>query len=109
MLASEVLAKARAHVAGGWHEPLSLDAGGRICTHADEGISRYCLLDALLAASHGDLDAMFAAEAVLVAQLRHAGWDAPMYRWLERNGRTHREVLQLLTKSHAHAVAKESR
>ena len=44
---SEVLTRARAHLAGGWSEPLSLTAAGIICTAEDEGLAKYCVHDAL--------------------------------------------------------------
>ena len=46
----DVLGKARQLVAGGWAEPWSKDADGRMCGIDDEGLADYCLEDALRAA-----------------------------------------------------------
>lgn len=105
---SEVLQRARALVAGGWHEPLSLDAQGRICTADDEGISRFCLADALQVAAAGDVGAYMRAEDIIERQLASSGWTEPVYRWLELPERTHAEVLRLLQRAHAHTTAKEA-
>lgn len=111
MTPSEVLTKARAHVAGGWHEPLSLDAQGHICGRHDEGITRFCLLDAMLTAAAGDIDVFFAAEAHLVEKLRREGQlgaDEPLYRWLESPRRTQGDVLLALAQTANRARAQES-
>lgn len=111
MTPSEVLTRARLLVAGGWHEPLSLDAAGHICGRHDEGISRFCLLDAMLTGCADDLDAFFAAEGLLVDKLRSEGQlgDAPLYRWLEAPQRTQGDVLLLLAQTASRARAEEGR
>lgn len=111
MTPSEVLHRARALIAGGWHEPLSLDAQGAICGRTDEGITKFCLLDALLTACAEDLDAFFAAEAAVVTQVRHrdpSHRDAPLYRWLEATSRTQADVLFVLAQAAKASRAKEA-
>ena len=115
-LLSEVLARARKHVAGGWHEPLSLASDGTICDAQAEGIAKYCLHDALIAAAAGDVDAHLAAEAELAQQLPadlpYADrWGHAMTpnTWAAMPGRTHDEVLALFTAAQGHARAEESR
>lgn len=105
---SEVLRRARELLAGGWHEPLSLDAQGHICTADDEGLSRLCLADALQVASAGDVGAYMRAEDAIERQLASMGWTEPVYRWLELPERTQAEVLRLLQRAHAHTTAKEA-
>lgn len=112
MTPSELLTKARHHVAGGWHEPLSLDAAGHICGRNDEGITRFCLLDAMLTAAGDDLDALFAAEAGLVEKLHRDGQlgeQEPFYRWLEAPTRTQGDVLLLLAQVTNRLRAQEGR
>lgn len=108
MLPSEVLAKARTLVAGGWHEPLSLDSAGRICGPDDEGIEQYCLLDAVRVASRWEAAPLIAAweqlEQLLFVVHRHHS----LLAWLATEGRTRLEVLQLITQAQARALAKEA-
>lgn len=66
---SEILSEARDHVGGGWSEPLSYRSDGRICCHDDEGISLFCVDDALAVAARGDIDAWMSAEDLLVEAL----------------------------------------
>lgn len=106
---SEVLDAARRHVAGGWHEPLSLDAGGRICTPNDEGISRFCATDAIHAAAAGDFDLAVDAELAIARQLQLTGEQRSLATWLEDEHRLHGDVLRLFSKAVAHARAGESR
>lgn len=112
MTPSEVLTRARHHVAGGWNEPLSLDAAGHTCGRTDEGITKFCLLDAMLNAAGEDLEVFFRAEALLVNRLRHDGLlpdGMPMYRWLEAPQRMQGEVLLLLAQTANRARAEEAR
>lgn len=109
MRTSEVLLRARALVAGGWHEPMSLDARGHICPADDEGISRFSTVDALAVAAQGDVPLAMRAEDALAKQLRVAGVSLHLTRWLEEPSRTHADVLRLFARAHSHAVAEESR
>lgn len=102
---SEVLAAARAHIAGGWSPLISRDASGQACDHNDEGITRFCVVDALLAAAGGDLELWWRAGCVLVRQL--AG--SKLGDWEAAPKRTQAEVLQLFTRAHFNAVAQETR
>ena len=109
MRASDVLRRARELVAGGWHEPMSLDAAGHICAADDEGISRFSVVDALAVAAQGDVPLAMRAEDELARQLRVAGVSAHLTRWLEAPERTQAEVLRLFARAHSHAVAGETR
>lgn len=108
MLPSEVLRRARELVAGGWHEPLSLDSAGRICGPDDEGIAHYCLLDAVRVASRWEAGPLVAAweqlEQLVLAVHRHHS----LLQWLADERRTRPEVLQLITQAQARAAAKEA-
>ena len=107
-LLSEVLERARTHVAGGWHEPMSLDASGVICAPNDEGISRFCVSDALHVAAGGrsaDIDAQVDAELELAAQLRHAGERRSLSTWLEDKHTLHGDVLRLMHTAAQHLRA----
>lgn len=101
---SEVLAIARQHIAGGWSPLISRDASGAMCDHLDEGITRFCIVDALLAAAQGDLDLWWAAGVVL---RRQAG--KPLGDWEAAPKRKQADVLQLFTRAHFNAVAGENR
>lgn len=109
MTTSDVLARARELVAGGWHEPMSLDAAGHICAADDEGIAKFSVVDALAVAAQGDVPLAMRAEDALAKQLRVAGVSLHLTRWLEVAGRKHEEVLRLMARAHSHAVAEESR
>lgn len=109
MRTSDVIAKARELVAGGWSEPMSLTVAGHICTAQDEGIASYCLVDALEVAAQGDVPLAMRAEHEVTTQLRVAGHGGGLSSWLEANGRELPEVVRLLARAHAHAVAGESR
>lgn len=109
MKTSDVIARARELVAGGWHEPMSLDAAGHICSPNDEGVTRFSVVDALTVAAQGDVPLAMRAEDLLAKQLRVAGVSLHLTRWLEESARTHSEVLRLFTRAYAHAVAEESR
>jgi len=106
---SDVLSRARELIAGGWHEPLSLDVRGHICPSDDEGIARFSTVDALAVAALGDVALAMRAEDELARQLRVAGVSLHLTRWLEESSRTHAEVLRLFARAHAHAVAGETR
>ena len=109
MKPSLVIEKARSLVAGGWHEPMSLDSAGHICAADDEGIARFCVVDALAVAAQGDVPLAMRAEDVVAKQLRVAGATQHLQRWLEEPSRSHAEVLRLMARAHQHAVAEESR
>lgn len=109
MRTSEVLRRGRELVAGGWHEPMSLDAQGHICAADDEGIARFSVVDALAVAAQGDVPLAMRAEDELARQLRVAGVSLHLTRWLEADGRTQAEVLRLFARAHSHAVAGETR
>lgn len=106
---SEVLEAARRHVAGGWHEPLSLAADGRICSSADEGITQFCVADAIEVAAGGAFILHVEAELELAKQLRLRGEQRSITTWLEDQHTLHGDVLQLFTTAAAHARAEESR
>lgn len=113
---SELLDKARGHIDGGWHEPLSLASDGTICDVQCEGIARFCLHDALLTAAAGDVDAHLAAEEVLAKQLpadapEVDAWGHAMTPnvWAAMPGRTQAEVIALLNRAAKHALTKEQR
>lgn len=108
MKLSLVIEKARQLVADGWHEPMSLDAAGHICACDDEGIARFCVVDALAVAA-SDVPLAMRAEDVIARQLRVSGATQHLQRWLEEPSRSHAEVLRLLARAHQHAVAEESR
>lgn len=101
---SEVLAIARQHVAGGWAPLISRDASGAMCDHQDEGITKFCLVDALLAAAQGDLDLWWAAGVVL---RRIAG--APLGDWEAAPKRSQDDVLHLFSRAQSNAAAGETR
>lgn len=101
---SEVLAIARKHIAGGWVPLISRDASGAMCDHQDEGITRFCIVDALLAAAQGDLDLWWSAGVVL---RRMAG--VPLGDWESAPERSHADVLQLFTRAQNNAAAGETR
>lgn len=107
-LASEVIEAARRHLAGGWHEPLSLASDGTICDAQCEGIDRFCCHDALLTAG-GDVDSFRAAEDLVQRQLQLQGVTVSLNEWAMDPGRTHAEVLQLFARAAKHAATKESR
>lgn len=109
MRTSEVLRRGRELVAGGWHEPMSLNAQGHICAADDEGLSRFSVVDALAVAAQGDVPLAMRAEDELARQLRVAGVSQHLTRWLEAEGRTQAEVLRLFARAHSHAVAGETR
>lgn len=109
MKTSDVIARARELVAGGWHEPMSLDAAGHICSPDDEGVAYFSVVDAFAVAARGDVPLAMRAEDVLAKQLRVASVSLHLTRWLEESTRTKSEVLRLMARAHAHAVAEESR
>lgn len=109
MTTSDVLARARELVAGGWHEPMSLDAAGHICAADDEGIAKFSVVDALAVAAQGDVPLAMRAEDALAKQLRVAGVSLHLTRWLEVDGRAHAEVLRLFARAHSHTFAEETR
>lgn len=113
---SEVLARARLALAGGWTPtPLSLDAAGKFCALTDEGLTKYCVADALELAAAGDFDAQQAAEDALSRRLGLDGFPMHVNEWASEWDsncvplRTHAQVLQLFARAHAIALAKESR
>lgn len=104
---SEVLEQARRQIAGGWSEPLSLDADGFVCDHRAEGINRFCLFDALQASVTSGAEHI-AAEAALVERLRMEG-PLDLATWLEEPERKRADVVLLLGQAAARARAVESR
>ena len=109
MKRSHVLRKARALLAGGWNEPMSLAANGTICARDDEGIAKFCTRDALATAAAGDVEADDAAELELNRALRARGDTQSFALWAQLPGRTHAEVLELFARAERHALAEESR
>lgn len=112
MKVSEVFETARALIAGGWHEPYSLDAGGKLCAASDEGIARFCVDDALRVAVGYRLDdavTITAAELELQQQLRLTGESSSLTTWLSSPTRTSGDVVSLFARAVAHARAGESR
>ena len=106
---SEVLTRARRAVAGGWAEPMSLTAAGHICAIEDEGITRYCVHDALELGAQFDPDLQGEAWEAVARQLALRVQRHDLGTWLSEAGRTHHEVLSLLAHTEAHAHAEESR
>lgn len=106
---SEVLERARKHVAGGWREPMSTTSAGTICAADDEGIANYCVNDAIEAASAGDFVRQVDAELALVRQLQLRGEKRSLSTWLEHEHTLHGDVLQLFSFAVSHARAEESR
>lgn len=92
---ADVLERARQLLAGGWAEPFSLDAAGKICTPDDEGVSRFCFDDALLVAAGHDGELAYAASTVVKYSRE----------WLEEPSRTQQEVLQVVARAAARARA----
>ena len=111
MSVAELLSRARALLAGGWHEPLSLDAQGAICGPDDEGVAHFCVADALAVAAAGDVAAHLRAEELLEqqAQLLPAGAGLSLNAWLAFRGRAQSEVVALFARAQARALAEESR
>lgn len=109
MRASDVLQKARAHLVGGWHPVLSLTAAGKICPASDEGISLFCVDDALEVAAAGDAMALVHAWNELSAQVHHVTGEGNVFVWESDARRTHGDVLQLFARAHKHALTKEQR
>jgi hypothetical protein len=106
---SETLQSARHVIAGGWVEPNSLDADGKLCTFDSEGLTRVCVDDALAIACAGDGALHVAAELELQQQLRLTGDTSALTNWLTVPTRTKDDVLRLFARAQAHAHAGESR
>ena len=106
---SEVLSRARTVIAGGWAEPMSLTSAGAICAIEDEGISRYCMHDALELGAGFDPDLQGEAWEAIGRQLALRAQRFDLGTWLSEDGRTHHEVLSLLAHAEGHAAAEESR
>ncbi len=121
MPASDVLTRALELLRGGWTSaPLSLDAAGLMCPADDEGITKFCVHDALHVAARDDIEAQQDAEDILNTQLRLSGVTALVRDWASewtydeaaqqmRDSRTHGDVLQLFTRARAQALTKEQR
>lgn len=99
-----VLERARAHIAGGWVPLISRDASGAMCDHLDEGIAKFCIVDALLVAAHGDLAVMHGGARALGRRLE----PELLGDWEAARSRTQADVLQLFAKAHATALAQET-
>lgn len=106
---SEVLERARKHVAGGWREPMSTTANGTICAPTDEGIANFCVNDAIEAAAAGDFVRQVDAEIALARQLQLRGEKRSLSTWLEHENTLHGDVLQLFSQAAAHARTTEGR
>lgn len=100
----QVLERARAHIAGGWAPNISRDASGGLCGPDDEGIAKFCIIDALLVAAGGDLVAMHAGARSLGRRLE----PSLLGDWEAAPQRTHADVLQLFARAHATALAQET-
>lgn len=105
MRTAEVLWKARALVQGGWSPTVSRDSAGGMCGPDDEGIEKFCLLDACLTAAKGDLVATHAAmRAVgkplhLLTGMQLGDWEAEA---------TRDDVLDQLARAAKRAEAQEA-
>lgn len=92
---SETIRRARVLLAGGWHEPFSCDVQGRKCHADDEGITRFCVDDALRVAA-GSAEAAVELELEVQRQLCATGSADSLTTWLQAPGRELSEVLHLL-------------
>ncbi len=102
---SETLTAARGHLAGGWSPLVSRDASGAMCGPDDEGITTFCIVDAVLVAAKGDLvEAHRGLRAVgkSVAPVLLGDWEIAAER-------TQDDVLQLFARAAKHAATKETR
>lgn len=94
---------ARRLIAGGWSEPYSLDADGRLCDATAEGVASLCLVDALQVACGGNVAQQLEAEEVLGAVLRVQSGESQVARWAAAPGRTQAEVVALLARATSRA------
>lgn len=98
MTVYDVVKRARGLLAHGWSVAVTLDGNGRICSPHAEEATRFAMLDAIEAASAGDVDARIAAEALLTLLAEpHTG--RPLYEWELKHGRTHAEVVALFDRA----------
>ncbi|PZR17509.1 MAG: hypothetical protein DI536_04135 [Archangium gephyra] len=110
MTLSESLMRARALLAGGWHEPFSLDAADKLCDATAEGISKFCVEDAVRTAAAGDATLIASAEQALELQLvTVTGSLCPLSQWLVAPERKQSDVVALFSRAVRHAAAEESR
>lgn len=107
MRLSEVLERARKHIAGGWHEPMSLTSSGAICAPNDEGIEKFCVADAIEVAAGGSFVMQVDAELELAKQLSLRGEKRSLTTWLEHPNTLHGDVLQLMNTAAAHLRAED--
>jgi hypothetical protein len=103
----DVLREARAHIGGGWVEPMSTDAAGRLCAPTDEGITNFCVADAVALAAGLDAELSTFATTALLDALPSPGV-AGLTQWLEVEGRTKTEVAQLFGRAIARLRVKEA-
>lgn len=94
---ADVLRSARKLLSGGWSEPLTLDADGRICGLYDEGAKRFCVHDAVYFYA-GTFEAHVVAWSALAATLDPLH-DTSLHEWLEQKGRALPEVLALFDRA----------
>lgn len=118
---SEVLAIARAHIAGGWHPTVSVDSSGAVCTPDDEGVDRFSILDAVDLAAHGEHELLLRAMRALgrrLSPVKPPEWERArgareetglLGDWEADPKRTQAHVLQLFTRAYFTAVAEENR
>lgn len=105
---AQALDETRRLIACGWHEPMSLDASGKLCSHEEEGIARFCLDDALLTACAGDGVLYVECEAAIVKQLYASAEFRPLRTWLDAKETRHADVLRILSRAARHHAAKEA-
>lgn len=105
--ARQILRTARELLAGGWSEPQSTDAQGRPCYANDEGLSSYCLDDALRLAAGGSIEAAVEVEMMLQQHHRLNGGTDSLTAWLQTPSRTSLDVQRLLARVELHLLAKE--
>ncbi len=102
---SELLTRARKHVAGGWSPLLSRDASGLECGPDEEGITTFCIVDALITAADGDLVVMQTGARALGLRLS----PTKLGDWEAAPERTQVDVLELFALAAKNAATKEHR
>ena len=97
------LRRARQALAGGWAPGSSRDAGGKICHPGDEGVSQFCLHDAVQMFAP-DVDTLLAEEDLLKL-IADPSLRQTLYDWEEQPGRKQAEVLSVFDRAIARASA----
>ncbi|MCC6178842.1 MAG: hypothetical protein WAZ94_15100 [Phycisphaerales bacterium] len=97
------LRKARQALAGGWAPCFSFDAQGKICAPDDEGVTLFCLHDAV-AIYAPDVETILAAEDLLKIIADPSG-RMTLYDWEEQPGRKQADVLAVFDRAIARATA----